>query len=315
VEVERNPTGAVRRWRVEQAGERLDQHVAAAVGGLSRSQAQRLIQSGEVLVNGQLAKPAATLRLGDEIEVRVPAAEDTTIRPEALALRVVYESADVVVVDKPAGVIVHPAGSVRSGTLVNAMLYHYPEVAEVGPVGRQGVIHRLDKDTSGLLVLARTVHGLQAVQEQFRKREVWKTYLALLAGHLRPDSGAIDAPVGRHPYERQRMAVVNQGGRPARTEYEVIEAYRDFCYVQAHPLTGRTHQLRVHFAAVGHPVAGDPVYGHGSADLGLRRQFLHAHALRFLDPDGRTQVAVESPLPGDLAEVLQALRLAERGVS
>ena len=303
--------GEARRWCAEHSADRLDQYVAT-VTGVSRSQVQRLIRAGAVLVNGEVARPSAAVRAGDEIEARLPTAADDVIRPEPVPLRVVYESADVIVVDKPAGILVHPAGNVRSGTLVNAILYHYPEVATVGPVGRQGVVHRLDKDTSGLLIFARSSNGLRLMQEQFRKHEVAKTYLALLVGELNPAAGVIDAPVGRHPFERQRMAVVRQGGRSARTQYRVLEVFPGYCYVQAHPLTGRTHQLRVHFAAVGHPVAGDPVYGDGRGELGLKRQFLHAHALQFRDPGG-AMVAVQSPLPEDLSEVLSSLRSSSAG--
>ena len=209
-------------WVVGKDGERLDQHVAAKVADLSRSRAQRLIQAGSVLLNGQPAKPSQLLRTGDAIAFTMPPHSDGGVLPEPMALVIVYESADVVVVDKPAGVVVHPAAGQSGGTLVNGMLDRYPEMAEVGPPGRQGVAHRLDRGTSGLVLFGRTPRGLRVLQEQFRAHEIWKTYLALVVGLLRPDKATIDAPIGRHPRERSRMAVVRGGGRPARTQYETI---------------------------------------------------------------------------------------------
>ncbi|MGI6207440.1 MAG: RluA family pseudouridine synthase [Anaerolineae bacterium] len=300
--------GQTRQWVVAEGGERLDQHLAASVEALSRTQARKLIEAGEVLVNGRTAKPSLLLQPGDRIEVTLPPVPDLAVRPEPLELVVVYESADVVVVDKPAGVLVHPTSHDRSGTLVNAMLWRYPEIQGVGPSERSGVVHRLDRDTSGLVAFGRTHTGLRGMQEQFRRHEVWKTYLALVAGAPSPEAGIIDAPVGRHPQHRARQAVVRQGGRPARTQYETLERLSGYTLIHAHPLTGRTHQIRVHFAAVGHPVAGDPVYGRGRRDLGLERQFLHAHALRFTDPGTGETVSVESPLPEDLEQVLNQLR-------
>lgn len=295
---------------VSEEGARLDQYLAQSVEGLSRSQAQRLIGEQAVLVNGRPAKASLAVRRGDAVEVRLPPPQPGDVLPEPLALVVVYESADVVVLDKPAGILVHPTSYERGGTLVNGVLWRYPEAAGVGPVGRQGVVHRLDKGTSGLVAFGRTTRGLRGLQEQFRKHEVWKTYSALVVGRLQPERGVIDAPVGRHPRERGRMAVVRLGGRPARTQYEVAKVYGPYSLVEAHPLTGRTHQLRVHFAALSHPVAGDPVYGRGVADLGLTRQFLHARALRFLDPGTEEVVEVESPLPEDLRLVLDRLEEA-----
>lgn len=304
---EDRPAAETLAWVVEGDTGRLDLHVAASVEALSRSQAQKLILAGEVLVNGRRARPSLLLRPGDTVAVYLPRRELGDVLPEAMDIAVVYESADVVVIDKPAGVLVHPASGVSSGTLVNAMLSRYPEIADVGPAGRQGVVHRLDRDTSGLVVFGRTRRGLRFVQEQFARHEVWKTYLALLVGDLQPERGVIDASVGRHPRDRKRQAVVRHGGRPARTQYETVSKYRGYCLVTAHPLTGRTHQIRVHFAALSHPVAGDPLYGRGSRDLGLQRQFLHAHRLRFLDPGREKAVELESPLPGDLQAVLAML--------
>ncbi|NPV09859.1 MAG: RluA family pseudouridine synthase [Anaerolineae bacterium] len=298
----------IRRWVVSEGGGRLDQHLAASLASLSRSQARRLIEEGAVLVNGRPGKPALLVQAGDEVEVRLPAAVSADIAPEPVELQVVYESADVVVVDKPAGVLVHPTSHDRSGTLVNGLLWRYPEVQQVGPPERRGVVHRLDRDTSGLVVFGRTMAGLRGMQEQFRRHEVWKTYLALLVGAPSPDAGVINAPVGRHPKHRGRQAVLRRGGKPARTQYETLERLGEYSLVRAHPLTGRTHQIRVHFAALRHPIAGDPLYGRGHHDLGLQRQFLHASGLRFRDPGTGELVSLESPLPKELQYVLDELR-------
>lgn len=303
----------VEQWVVAEGGDRLDQHLAAELDELSRTQARRLIEAGEVLVNERSPKPSLVLQPGDRVEVRLPPAPALDIRPEPMDLEVVYESADVVVVDKPAGVLVHPTSHDRSGTLVNGLMWRYPEIQEVGPPERRGVVHRLDRDTSGLVVFGRTSAGLRGMQDQFRRHEVWKTYLALVVGAPSPEAGVIDAPVGRHPQHRARQAVVRQGGRPARTQYETLDRLSGYTLVHAHPLTGRTHQIRVHFAALNHPVAGDPVYGRGKRDLGLERQFLHAHALRFADPGTGQPVSLESPLAADLQQILDGLRKRSAG--
>jgi len=300
------------RLVVKAGCERLDRYVVSQIKDLSRSQVQNLIKSGAVLRNGRLAKPAALVRQGDVVEIDLPPDDLSKAPPQDIKLRVVYESDQVAVVDKPAGMLVHPAGKQMEGTLVNALLWRYPEIASVGPPGRQGIVHRLDKNTSGLIIVARTVGALRRLQAQFRRHEVWKTYQALVVGRLQTVEGVIDAPVGRHPRARSRMAVVRAGGRPARTQYKVLRDYGGYSYVQVHPLTGRTHQIRVHFAAIGHPVAGDPVYGRGSRDFALDRQFLHACALRFVDPAGDVAVEVKSPTPAELREVLDAL---EEGAS
>ncbi len=298
---------------VAEGGARLDQYLAAHLDAVSRSQARRLIEDGRVTVGGRLAKPSTVLREGDRVSVELLPRADNDIVPEKMDIPVVYEGEAVVVVDKPAGVLTHPTSHDRRGTLVNALLYRYPELESVGPPERRGVVHRLDRDTSGLVVFGRTAEGLRDMQEQFRRHEVWKTYLALAVGSLSPEAGVITAAVGRHPKYRARQAVVRQGGRPARTQYSTVETFREYSLVHAHPLTGRTHQIRVHLAAVGHPVAGDPVYGRGARDLGLRRQFLHARALRFRDPASREMVELESSLPDDLLDVLERLRREHEG--
>ena len=305
------------------SGERLDVFVARRCPGLSRSNVQRLIREGGVTVGDPPLSGRAGQRLegGDRVSVRIPSEEPVALRPEPASLTIVYEDEDLLVVDKPAGMTVHPAAGVRKGTLAAALLAYRPELAGVGGPERPGIVHRLDRDTSGLLVVAKNEADRAALARQWKERQVEKGYLALVHGRLEPPQGVIDAPIGRDPRHRQRMAVV-EGGRAARTAYWVRRYLpagqaglpetprgRDvYSLVEVTPSTGRTHQVRVHFAALGHPLVGDRVYGRPSAVL--RRQFLHAHRLAFHHPvDGRP-LESESPLPEDLRQALE--RLAAR---
>jgi len=312
----------------ESSGERLDVFVARRCPGLSRSLVQRLIREGRVTVGGRPGRAGQRLERGDRVLVRMPPQETEPLRPEPIPLTILYEDSDLLVMDKPAGLTVHPAAGlpagqagVRRGTLAAALLAYRPELAGVGGPERPGIVHRLDRDTSGLLVVAKNEAARAALARQWKERQVEKGYLALVHGRLEPPQGVIDAPIGRDPRHRQRMAVV-EGGRAARTAYWVRRYLpagqaglpetprgRDvYSLVEVTPSTGRTHQIRVHFAALGHPLVGDRVYGRPSAVL--RRQFLHAHRLAFRHPvDGRP-LEFESPLPEDLRQALE--RLAAR---
>jgi len=245
-----------------ESGQRLDKYIAQEVSDLSRSLVQRLIREGLVTVNGQTVKASHKVKVGDTIVLRVPPSEPLEVRPEAIPLDIVYEDADLLVVNKPAGMVVHPAYGHRTGTLVNAVLAHCPGIADVGDPLRSGIVHRLDKDTSGLIIVAKNDAARQHLQRQFKRREVKKVYLALVEGHLEPARGLIDAPIGRDPRRRKRMAVVKaeEGGREAQTKYQVVEYFalqvggmsRPYTLVEAQPVTGRTHQVRIHFAFIGH---------------------------------------------------------------
>jgi len=309
------------------AGERLDVFVARRRPGLSRSLVQRLIREGRVTVGDPPSAGRAGQRLerGDRVVVRMPSEEPEALRPEPVPLTILYEDADLLVVDKPAGLTVHPAAGlpagqagVRRGTLAAALLAYRPELAGVGGPERPGIVHRLDRDTSGLLVVAKNEAARAALTRQWKERQVEKGYLALVHGRLEPPQGVIDAPIGRDLRHRQRMAVV-EGGREARTAYRVRRylpagqaglrggaSDRDgYSLAEVTPSTGRTHQIRVHFAALGHPLVGDRVYGRPSALL--RRQFLHAYRLAFRHPvDGRP-LEFESSLPEDLRQALERL--------
>ena len=293
--------------RVGEGGQRLDKYVAQMVPDLSRSRAQRLIEEGLITVNGEAAKPSYRVEAGDRVVVRIPPPEPVEVRPEPIPLDIVYEDADILVVNKPAGMVVHPAHGHRAGTLVNAILAHCPELAATDEELRPGIVHRLDKDTSGLIVVAKNEAARRYLQRQFKRREVRKVYLALVEGRLEPPQGVIEAPIGRHPRHRKRMAVV-EGGREARTDYRVLEYFDQHTLVAAEPKTGRTHQVRVHFASLGHPLVGDPLYGFRRQRLPLRRQFLHAQTLGFRLPASGQYVEFTAKLPEDLRKVLEALR-------
>jgi 23S rRNA pseudouridine1911/1915/1917 synthase len=311
--------------RVGESGQRLDKYIAQEVSNLSRSLVQKLIREGLATVNGQTVKASHKVEVGDTIVLRVPPPEPLEVRPEAIPLDIVYEDADLLVVNKPAGMVVHPAYGHRTGTLVNAVLAHCPGIADVGDPLRSGIVHRLDKDTSGLIIVAKNDAARQHLQRQFKRREVKKVYLALVEGHLEPARGLIDAPIGRDPRRRKRMAVVKaeEGGREAQTKYQVVEYFalqvggmsRPYTLVEAQPVTGRTHQVRIHFAFIGHPLVGDPTYGFRKkrlADYGLPpldRQFLHARSLGFHLPHSNQYVEFRAELPTDLRDVLERLRV------
>ena len=295
------------RLIASQAGERVDRYVAEHVPSVSRSRIKQLIGEGLLTVNGSVVKPSRRLVEGDEVVLRVPLAEEVPLVPQRMPLNVVYEDTDLVVVDKPAQLVVHPAPGHESGTLVNALLARYQDLP-VDEHKRPGIVHRLDKDTSGLIIVAKNDEARRDLQRQFKEGQVEKVYLALVEGKVEPSSGVIDAPVGRDARNRKRMAVVRRGGRQAVTEYRVVEHLGDLTLLEVRPRTGRTHQVRVHLAFIGHPVVGDRVYGHRKQRLEVKRQFLHAHRLRFRLPSSERQIELVSELPADLAEVLEGLQ-------
>ena len=292
-------------------GRRVDQAVAEQQPELSRAQARRLIEHGEILVEGERTRPSARLREGEQVTGRVPEPVPDTLAPEAIPLAVAFEDEHLIVVDKPAGLVVHPAPGHRSGTLVNALLHHCENLSGVGGVRRPGIVHRLDKDTSGLLVAAKGDAAHRGLAAQFRAHTVEREYLALARGAPRADAGSVDAPIGRHPSDRKKWSTRARTGREATTHWRVTERLTGHVLLRVRLETGRTHQIRVHLASVGLPVAGDPVYGGGRAEaraLELDRQALHAAVLGFEHPVTGARVALESPLPHDLVVVLEKLR-------
>ena len=305
------PAGAVHTFQLAQRGERLDKALVEFMPDFSRAQIQRLIEGGQVLINGQLpAKAGVRLEGGETAVVAVPVPEPSTLIAEDIPLQVVYEDADMLVLDKPAGLVVHPAAGHASGTLVNALLAHVKDFGGVGGSLRPGIVHRLDKDTSGLIVVAKHDTAQRALQAQFKLRKVEKHYVALVVGRPPTPSGRVEAAIGRDPRHRQRMAVVTNSAlrsRMAVSEYRTREALRGYTLVDVKPETGRTHQVRVHMAFLGCPLAGDVLYGVSGGRYKLARHFLHAAGLTLKLPSGRTQTFV-APLPAELEACLAALR-------
>lgn len=301
----------------EHAGLRLDTFLASQIDGWSRARLQKLIESEDVLVNGKPSKPSYKLREDDDVEVELTASPSIAFAPENIPIDVVYEDETLVVVNKPAGLVVHPAAGTPSGTLANALAYHFQQLPDGGTGVRPGIVHRLDRDTSGLLVVAKTEAALENLSDQFRDRKVFKSYVALVHGRVPSNSGKIDQPLARDPSNRTRMAVV-KGGRSALTLYRVRKSFDRFTLLDLELRTGRTHQIRVHLAWLKHPVVGDDTYGGGrdntiqdpqlrSRIKNLNRHFLHAEKLAFTHPKTQEVVKFESPLPAQLSEILQSL--------
>jgi 23S rRNA pseudouridine1911/1915/1917 synthase len=296
---------------------RIDAYLALKIAGWSRARLQRLIQDEDVLVNGEPTKTSYRIRPGDQIEIELVSPDPESFAPENIPLDIVYEDDSLVVVNKPAGLVVHPAAGVHSGTLANALAYHFEQLSERGGKIRPGIVHRLDKDTSGLMVIAKTEEVHEHLANQFRAREVSKLYLALVHGVVQSDSGRIEQPVGRDPRNRTKMAVIK--GREALTLYRVKQRYGAFTLLQVELKTGRTHQIRVHLAWLKHPVVGDETYGGGRDNTvrdpkiririkKLARQFLHAEQLGFVHPKSGQQMRFTSSLPSELMGLLTVLQ-------
>jgi len=294
----------------ELAGQRLDAALAKLEPSLSRAQVRRLIEQGEVTLDGAVVKPAHRVRARDLVAGRVPEPTAVAIEAESLPLAILHEDPDVIVIDKPVGLVIHPAPGHSGGTLVNALLHHCRDLSGVGGELRPGIVHRLDKDTSGVLVVAKSDAAHRSLAAQFKSHSVLREYLALVRGEPKAQRGTIEAAIGRHPTDRKRMSTRTRRGRAAVTHWQVERRLRGATLLRVRLETGRTHQVRVHLASIGLSVLGDPVYGGGRAQgvgLGLTRQALHAAVLEFDHPRSGARLRFESALPADLAAALESL--------
>ena len=297
------------RFEISQAGGRLDLALAARIPELSRTRLQKLIRQGLVVVNGvAVIKPGFRLGGGEAVEVLIPATTSSELRAERIPLDIIFENEDLMLVNKPAGMVVHPSAGHETGTLINAALAHAPDMAGIGGELRPGLVHRLDKDTSGLIVLAKNDATLQMLQQQFKERKVKKVYIALVDGRPPTPEGRVDAPIGRDPRHRQRMAVVHHDkGREAVTVYHTLKTFPEHTLLEVHPKTGRTHQIRIHLAFIGCPIVGDKVYGHRNPTVPIERHFLHAAGLTIKLPGETSPHSFEAQLPNELEIVLKDL--------
>ena len=300
------------RLTADQNGERLDAFHSRQVDNLSRSAAQKLIEAGAVRLNGKLPKKNDRLNLGDTVEYTIPEPKEVDITPKDIPLEIVYEDEDVAVINKPKGLVVHPAAGHQDDTLVNGLLYAMGDsLSGINGELRPGIVHRIDKDTSGLLAIAKNDLAHTVLASQLKDHSMARTYEAIVCGSFREDSGTVDAPIGRHPTDRKKMCVTQRNSKPAVTHWEVVERFRGYTHIRCRLETGRTHQIRVHMAYIGHPILGDTVYGHKKPELGQSSQCLHAGALCFRHPRDGRPILVFAPLPDYFQQVLEKLRKME----
>ena len=301
----------IRRFEVTEdgAGVRMDKYLSGLVPEFSRSYLQRLIQEERVRVDGRPVRGKEKAVPGTVIELDVPEAVEPRIEPEDLPLKILYEDKDVILVNKPKGMVVHPAAVHTSGTLVNALLFHCKgELSGINGVLRPGIVHRIDRDTTGVLIACKNDRAHNCLAEQLKEHTVTRRYRALVCGNIKEDEGTVDAPIGRHPTDRKKMAVVRSGGREAVTHYRVLERFGNYTYIECRLETGRTHQIRVHMAGMGHPLLGDQVYGRVKAPFRLEGQTLHAMILGFMHPSSGEYMEFEAPLPEYFAALLETLQ-------
>ncbi|MFK7802528.1 MAG: RluA family pseudouridine synthase [Anaerolineae bacterium] len=296
----------------EYAGDRLDRVLRELSPNKSRAQWQRLIREGHITNQGAVVRANYKVNGDEEIRAYIPPPEPTDIVPENIKLDLIYEDDDFIAVNKPAYMVMHPAIGHPTGTLANAVVYHWPNVLEIGGERRPGMVHRLDKETSGVVLVAKNDFALNYLIDQFKERTIKKVYLALVEGNINPKKALIDAPLGRNPIERKRMAVIEPGrsatSQPSQTRYELTESFGQHSLVTCYPVTGRTHQIRVHLAYIGYPIVGDHIYGRKKKSVPIKRHFLHARRITFKRPSDNKEMTLEAPLAPELEEVLESLR-------
>ena len=292
----------------DMSGERLDAFLARSELGLSRNAAQKLLDEGCVSLNGKPGKKNDRLNIGDQVNVTIPEPKEINLAAKNIPLNIVYEDEDVAVINKPKGLVVHPAPGHTDDTLVNGLLYAMGDsLSGINGELRPGIVHRIDKDTSGLLAIAKNDLAHTVLASQLLDHSMARTYDAIVCGMLKEDSGTVDAPIGRHPTDRKKMCVTQRNSKPAVTHWEVVKRYRGYTHIRCHLETGRTHQIRVHMAYIGHPLLGDMVYGAGKPEKGLEGQCLHARRLRFIHPRSGEPIELETPLPEYFTDVLSRL--------
>lgn len=291
----------------EDNSKRIDKYLSSVLDGKSRSYIQGVIDDEKVNVNGKIVKSNYKLKTNDVVNLEIPEPTELEVAPENIPLEILYEDKDVIVVNKPQGMVVHPAPGAYHGTMVNALLYHCKDLSGINGVIRPGIVHRIDKDTSGILVVAKNDNAHNILAEQLKDHSMTREYYALVEGIIKEDEGTINKPLARHPKERIKIAVI-EGGREAITHFNVIERFKDHTLVRCILETGRTHQIRVHMAYIGHPLVGDPVYGYKKQKFKLQGQMLHAKVLGFIHPSTKEYIRFESPLPDYFEDVLNKLR-------
>ena len=296
-------------FTAEEKGQRLDVFVVERFPELSRSHVQKLIEQGNVLVDGSVRKANYKLRGGEAVQVTVPQAEPISVEPEDIPLDILYEDKDIIVVNKARGMVVHPASGVYSGTLVNALLYHCQDLSGINGEIRPGIVHRLDKDTSGVMVCAKNDTAHLDLAEQIRTKTAHRTYWAIVHGNIKEEAGIIKGDIGRHPTDRKKMSIVRENGKPAVTHFKVLERFGDYTLVECKLETGRTHQIRVHMTSIGHPLVNDPKYGpKKSSPFAINGQALHSLQLTLTHPVTKEEMTFTAPLPTDMEKILTGLR-------
>ena len=295
-------------FAADKDGERLDVFLVRQQPELSRAHVQKLIASGEVLVDGRARKANFKLKAGASVSFKLPEAAPIEVKPEDIPLDILYEDEDIIVVNKSRGMVVHPAAGVNSGTLVNALLFHCHDLSGINGEIRPGIVHRLDKDTSGVMVAAKNDKAHLNLAEQIGMKTAHRSYLAVVHGNIKEEAGIIKGDIGRHPTDRKRMAIVQENGKPAVTHFKVLERFGDYTLVECRLETGRTHQIRVHMTSIGHPLVNDPKYGRCKSPFGIKGQTLHSRQLTLKHPATGEEMTFEAPLPEDMEKILAALR-------